>query len=161
MGVLPARRTRSATLPGGNRIERQLVKMMLQFPEILPEIRKQGVVPLIDDPHLKAIGQDILNDEESIDPSVDNPAGEADEVKRRLIAQLSIQEEIWDYKGCQRFINQFLLSKKRREAGTLDAQIKKAENEQDEQRWLELLRARQQQAVQADQRKTGFQKGVE
>ena len=40
----------------GSRLEQKIIAMMLQFPAVLPEIRKYNVVEFIENKHLKAIG---------------------------------------------------------------------------------------------------------
>jgi DNA primase len=148
-------------ISGGSRIERQLVAMMLQFPEILPEARKQNIVALIDDPLLRAIGKDALDGK---DPSVfagDSHEGEQNDRLRRLKAQLSLREEVWDYKGCRSFINHFVATRQRQEAAPLHEQIKQAERDQDEERCLQLLQEKQQQMVREHLRKAGSSKEVD
>jgi len=147
----------------GSRIERQLIAMMLQFPDILPEVRKENIVGLIDDPYLKAIGQDIINGGEPLTASETRSEGPDPEAIRRLRAQLSLTEEAWNYKGCQSLIHQFVLTKKRREAVSLEEQIREAERRNDEERWLQLLEEKQRR-VKRDrehQRKTGFPNEVD
>jgi DNA primase len=95
-----------------DRIERQLIAMMLQYPDILPEIRKQQIIPLMDDPTLRRIGQDVLDGKEGLDPKNKDDEGEYDRV-RRLKAQLSIPQEAWDYRGCMRIIQHFVRIKRR------------------------------------------------
>ena len=161
-GVAPDRASRGAspkhTEPirsRGSRIERQLVAMMLQFPDVLPEMRKQKIVALIDDPVLQAIGEDALKNEAHSAPGEDFE----DDHFRRLKAQLSLQEEVWDYKGCLRLINHFVLTKQRQEFAPLDEQIKQAERDHDEQRLLQLLKERQRQVDRfREQQQTGFPK---
>ncbi len=148
---------------GGSKIERQLIAMMLQFPDILPEVRKENIVGLIDDPHLKAIGQDIINGGESLTASGARPEGHEREAIRRLRAQLSLIEEAWNYKGCHSLIHQFVLTKKRREAVPLEEQIREAERSHDEKRWLQLLEEKQRR-VKRDREhrcKTGFPNEVD
>ena len=40
----------------GNRVERQIIAMMIQFPEILPDISNYKVLELFNDDRLKSIG---------------------------------------------------------------------------------------------------------
>jgi len=146
---------------GGSRIERQLVAMMLQFPKILPEVRKQNIVTLIDDPILRAIGQDALDGKDSVALAEDKREGQRDDTLRRLKAQLSLHEEVWDYKGCLSFINHFVAIRRRQEAAPMYEQIKQAERDHDEERWLQLLQEKQQQMVREHLRKAGSPKEVD
>ena len=124
---------------GGSRIERQVVAMMLQFPEILPDIRKKRVVDYIEDPQLKVIALEVTGD------STDNNAAGIDhEVKQRIMAQLSVREEKWEYKRCLDIINQLLTPRMRARAAQLDRQIRDAENQHDHERLLQLLQERKQ-----------------
>ncbi len=124
---------------GGSRIERQVVAMMLQFPEILPDIRKKRVVAYIEDPQLKVIAMEVMGD--STD---DMAAGIDHEGKQRTMAQLSVREEKWEYKRCLDIINQLLTPRMRARAAQLDRQIRDAENQHDHERLLQLLQERKQ-----------------
>ena len=108
--------------------------MMLQFPDILPEVRKQNIVSLIDDPLLRAIGQDALDGKDSTVRAEDRREDESDDTLRRLKAELSLHEEDWEYQGCLRFINHFVATRQRRKAAPLSEQIKQAEQDHDEER---------------------------
>ncbi len=146
----------------GSPIERQLVAMMLQFPDILPEMRKQKIVAMLEDPILQAIGQDALDGRERTGPEESGDASEYD-VHRRLKAQLSIQQEDWDYRGCMRTIRHFVSTKRRQASAPLDAQIKQAEKNHDEERLQQLLREKQEQVIRVrnQQRPIGISKEVD
>lgn len=148
------------TVSGGNPHERQLVAMMLQFPDILPEVRKQNIVNLIDDPVLQAIAQDALDGKDAAVFAEDRREEEKHDALRRLKAQLSLHEEDWDYKGCLSFINHFVATRQRRKAPPLYEQLKQAERDHDEEREQQLLREKQKQLdlVKAYQAKTGLSK---
>lgn len=141
-----ARAARSApvVLSKESRIERQLVAMMLQFPDILPEIRRHSVAALIEEPSLRSIAREVLSET----PSGARGAGHREDANtgslQRLKARLSLQEEVWDYRGCLRLIHHFVALKRRREGAPLDEQIKQAERDHDEERLLQLLKAKQQ-----------------
>ncbi|MDJ0875846.1 MAG: DNA primase [Desulfobacterales bacterium] len=145
------RRQSPAEQPGlalsqGSPIERQLVAMMLQFPEILPEMRKLKIVDMLDDPVLRGIGQDALDGREHPAPGESGDASEYD-FHRRLKAQLSIQQEDWDYRGCMRIIRHFVSTKRRQASAPLDAQIKQAEKDRDDERLQQLLKEKQEQVI--------------
>ena len=143
---------------GGSRLERQLVAMMLQYPDILPEIRKQNVVALINDPALRMIGQEILgvrdlgsqHDEYSNEVSPDDV--------RSIKANLSLQDENWEYNGCLGLIKQFIASKSHHAKDDLEEQIRQAENDNDFNRVAQLLREKNDRAVKYDRLKMGIQK---
>jgi DNA primase len=124
---------------GGSRIERQVVAMMLQFPEILPDIRKKRVVAYIEDPQLKVIATEITGESaRGIETGIDH------ETKQRMMAQLSVREEKWEYKRCLDIINQLLMPRMRARAAQLDRQIRDAEKQHDHERLLQLLQERKQ-----------------
>jgi DNA primase len=157
-GRRPAAASRPLTLSDHSRIERQLVAMMLQFPDILPEIRQQKIVALIEDPVLRAIAQDILDGRDSGTPEKGRQADENFDQVGRLKAQLSLQEEVWDTKGCLRLINHFVVTRQRMAAVALGEEIKKAEKNHDEARVLKLLKEKSQRLAQEHQLKAGFSK---
>jgi DNA primase len=144
-----------------SRIERQLVAMMLQFPNILPEIRKQQIIALMDDPTLRRIGQDVLDGKKDLGPEANDDDGEYDRV-RRLRAQLSIPQEDWDNRGCMRIIKHFVSIKRRQGSAPLDEQIKQAERNNDDEGLWQLLKQKQQQVARARaQQQKGFSKEVD
>ena len=149
--------SRPLTVSEHDRIERQLVAMMLQFPEILPEIRQQKIVALISDPLLKEIAQGVLDGGETFTPAHGRPVETVDQMGR-LKAQLSLQEEVWEYKGCLRLIHHFVITRRRMAAAALGEEIKNAERNHDEERALQLLREKQQRLAQEHQLKSGFSK---
>ena len=130
----------------GRRIERQLVAMMLQFPGILPEMRKQKIVAMLEDPILRAIGQDALDGRERTDLQADGQTSDHDH-HRRLKAQLSLQKEDWDYRGCMRVIQHFVSTRRRKKTVPLDEQIKQAELNRDEERLQQLLKEKHEQVL--------------
>jgi DNA primase len=141
--MAPPASTTSKNGSAGSPIERQLVAMMLQFPDILPEVRKFNIVALIEDPMLRAIGQDVLAGEDSAAQAKGRPENEEHDTLRRLKAQLSLREEVWDYRGCLNFIHHFVATRNRQEATPLYEQIKQAEKDHDEERSLQLLKEKQ------------------
>ena len=136
------------------RIERQLVAMMLQFPEILPEIRKQNIVRLIEDPVLKTIGQDTLGEiPHSKEMKETSRRMAADDVER-IKARLSIQEENWEMRGCLNLIRQFKTSKRAGSSNDLVEKIRQAERDDDSDQLNELLKKKNIQAIKHDREKT-------
>ena len=156
----PAEQTGLALAPS-SRIERQLVAMMLQYPDILPEIREQRIVSLMADPALQRIAQDVLDGRQDVFPEGDGDDAEYDRI-RRLKARLSIPQEAWDYRGCLRIIQHFAAIRRRQQAAALDEQIRQAEKNHDEKRLQQLLKARQEQVARVRGRQTaGFTSEVD
>ena len=132
----------------GSRLEQQIIAMMLQFPAILPEIKKYNVIEFIENRHLQFIGKTILEHQissveqisELLD-RIDNPE------QQHLISALAMVEESWDEAGCMKLIVQFIKQgQKRRDHQILD-RIKTAEKENDQETLNTLLREKQKLAV--------------
>lgn len=157
----PTSETRPLPHSEHGRIERQLVAMMLQFPDILPEVRRQNIVSLIDDPALRTIARNILEEKASIRSDPGRGENQDGDQLARLMAQLSLQDEVWEYRGCLRLINHFVVTRRRMEAAELGEEIQKAEKNHDEARALQLLKEKQQRLSQEHQLKAGFLKEAE
>jgi DNA primase len=127
----------------GSRLERQIIAMMLQYPAILPEIKKYDVIEYIDNPHLHAIGTTILESRISSDEQIaalfiDNPELES------LISSLAMIEESWEKNGCLKLIAQFVKNGQRRRDRQILDQIKAAEKMNDQETLAKLLKRKQQ-----------------
>ncbi|MBW2661203.1 MAG: DNA primase [Deltaproteobacteria bacterium] len=136
----------SSLQTGGNRIERQVIAMMLQFPQILPEIGERNVFDLFENNTLKSIGLFILSHKDLLNRGVAEIISSIDDIeKSNIVASLAIGDDLWDRDGCFRLIAQFELSRKRHEK-TLLREIKAAEKNNDYELLLQLLRKKQIQA---------------
>jgi DNA primase len=130
----------------GSRLERQIIAMMLQFPAILPEIRKNDVIEYIENPHLRSIATTILEHQLSSDKQIfelfiDKPEQE------RILSALAMIEDAWEKNGCLKLIAQFIKnSQKRRDRRILD-EIKAAEEQNDQEKLAKLLKQKQKLAV--------------
>ncbi|MFH0998347.1 MAG: DNA primase [Pseudomonadota bacterium] len=134
----------------GNKFEKRLIAMMLQFPEIIPELIEKNIIDYISDPLLKATGNDILISYRDLDnvpeqirdlPSIVLMTADNDE-KKRLVAALSIQKlEEWDLKECRKSIVQIERNQMKDNLRLLRQSLEAAEKcgDQDEQ---ELLKQR-------------------
>jgi DNA primase len=139
-----------------SRLERQIVAMMVQFPEMLNEIETRKVLDLFEDDTLKAIGQRILRSGGCEGGQVSDLMGLMDDgEKRRIIASLAMEEEMWDREGCLKLISQFEASRRRRRRTLLD-RIKAAEKENDHELLDKLLQEKQALAVSNEKQKTAF-----
>jgi len=129
------------------RFEKQIISMMLQFPEILPEIENQRVLDYFIDKRLVAIGHLIA---EVPPPKAGDVAGlmnRLDSVEhRKMIASLAITDEAWDLDNCEKLLAQFINSRQRRENSLLN-QIKAAEESKDEALLFTLLKKKQEQLI--------------
>ena len=130
----------------GNRLERRIIAMMLQFPEVLPEVDNRGVLNLFEDNILKSIGQFILKRKNrSVELASELMTIIDDKDKRSIIASLVMGDDLWDRDGCLKLIAQFESSKYRHERKLLQ-EIKDAEERNDHELLLGLLKKKQIQA---------------
>ena len=124
----------------GNRLERQIIAMMLQFPEVLSEVDNRGLLNLFEDNILKSIGQSVLK----LKDSSGEPASELmsiidDKDKKSIIASLVMEDDLWDREGCLKLIAQFESSRYRNERKLLQ-EIRDAEEHNDYELVLRLLK---------------------
>ncbi len=119
----------------GNKFNKHLIAMMLQFPVIIPDLIEKNLVETISDPLLKAIGNDIITSYRNLNntpehtndlPSIVLMAADNDE-KKRLIAACSIQKEEWSLEGCRKLIEQIERNQKRDNLRSLRQRMKAAE----------------------------------
>ena len=139
----------------GNRIERQIIAMMIQFPEILPDVNNYKVLELFNDETLKGIGESILEFNPTATDQVSELMSQVDDRKTQaLIASLAMGDESWNRKGCLRLLGKFAESgRKLREGGVLERQIKAAEKSNDHALLLQLLSKKQKMAERSEKQK--------
>jgi hypothetical protein len=77
---------------------------------------------------------------------------------RSIKANLSLQDENWEYNGCLGLIKQFIASKSHHAKDDLEEQIRQAENDNDFNRVAQLLREKNDRAVKYDKLKMESQK---
>jgi len=130
------------------RLERQMVTMMLQFPEMIDAVRQRRMVERFTDPVLAEIARGIADhdtrragdDIAALITRWDNPDVKAE------VARLSLIEEHWDRDGCMRLIDQFETSIRRGDKQALLKRIEAAERNGDVNLVAELLQEKQHQA---------------
>jgi len=139
----------------GSRVERQIIAMMIQFPDILPDIKEFKVLQLFNDDTLKGIGESILDlNPTSADQVSELMSGIDDGLTQGLIASLAMGNESWNRKGCLRVIGKFVESgRKLRDGGLLESQIKDAEKRNDHALLLKLLSKKQKMAENCEKQK--------
>jgi len=131
--------TVSAEAPS-KKIEQRVIAMMLQFPSILPEIRKRDLMECFDDDILKSIGRTILKLSRDSEIQVSEIISLIDEKeKESIIASLAMEDISWDQAGALKLIHQFEVGKSRRGQGLLD-KIKAAEAKGDVKELNDLLK---------------------
>jgi DNA primase len=152
----------------GLRLEKQIIAMTLQYPEIVPELIKRKIFDFFEDKNLRSIGKMvILNYTSQIgDPVLPvqpkNNAGRIADILatiddpeiRRTVISLIIEEVGWDDKGCYKLLSQFENSCKRRDH-TLLKEIRAAEQNNDHALLLQLLKQMKQKANPGPENKTG------
>ena len=139
----------------GNRVERQIIAMMIQFPEILPDISNYKVLELFNDDRLKSIGKFILEFNPTSAVQVSELMSQVgDRQTQALIASLAMGDESWNRKGCLRLLRRFVESERKlRDGGLLERQIKAAEKSNDHALLLKLLSKKQKMAEHSEKQK--------
>ena len=136
-----------------DRLEQQIIAMMLQFPEILPEIGKRNLLDLFENDALKSIGKLVLAQKDYSQGRVSDIISLcSDDEKKRLIAQLSFGEDLWNQEICLGIIARFEFSRRRNET-TLLEKIKAAEKNNDVELLEKLLQEKQKMAVLSNKQK--------
>jgi len=131
------------------RMERQMVSMMLQFPEMIAEIARRRLLVHFTDPVLSGIAQEIVKHfSDRSDDLSDLISDWGDAEQKAVIARLSLSEENWDRTGCMNLVNQFETFVSRRDTA-LQKRIEEAEKNGDEPLLAALLQEKQQQARKA------------
>ncbi len=129
----------------GHRMERHIIAMMLQFPDILPEVERKGILDRLVNDSLQAIGRMVLH--HSGRPVSEIIDSIQDEKLHTLAVGLAMKDNVWDYDGCLKLLQQFERSRNRQKDHLMD-EIKSAENDKDQALVLELLRKKQMQLTQ-------------
>jgi len=138
-----------------SRFERRIIAMMLQFPEILPDIDTHNVLKYFENKDLRSIGEFILE----INPTSADQVSELisqieNREKQALIASLAMEDESWNRKGCLTLLGKFVETrKKQRDSGLLEEQIKAAEDSNDQTLLLTLLTKKQKMAERSEKQK--------
>ncbi|MBT8373503.1 MAG: toprim domain-containing protein, partial [Deltaproteobacteria bacterium] len=138
----------------GTPLELQILAMMIQFRQILPEIVKNRVLDYFITPSLKTIGKLILSQKKANDTSISNLISLVDDdEKRNILASLSIKEEQWNLRDCRKIITKFIQTSPLRPSISLTEQIRAAEKENNEALLIKLLEEKQKLAVLDEQQK--------
>lgn len=131
-----------------NRLECRLLCMMLQSPNILPDIETRGIIDYFEDIRLKNIAALILaHPPEQAGDVSDLLNRLPDEAQRQLVASLAISQECWDKSSCEKLVAQFLNSRRRGQQQQLDQKIRTAEQNNDYDQLFKLLKEKQKQVV--------------
>jgi DNA primase len=148
-------RADTAASEPAERIEQRIISMMLQFPEIIPEIVTGNILALFTHEELKAAGEAVVgcryqsSDQlpELLDRMADGPG-------KRWIAFLAMGDEAWTLKGCKNLLAHFMRTRQKQGAGlSIQKAIEAAEREQNEAEVLRLLSEKQKMAVRREKQK--------
>jgi DNA primase len=128
------------------RMEIQLIAMMMRFPPTIDEVIERGFLDTFEDTILMGIARTIAdwsrNGEKDL---VDMVSSIEDPYYRSLIARLAVEESQWDRNGCGRLLKQFEDRQQRRKNADLQQQIEVAEKNGDYELLSILLRRKQNQ----------------
>ena len=138
----------------GTQMERQIVAMMLQFPDIIADIRHHKIVEYLKDPLLKSIGVIILNSKADPAHFVSDVLNHLDNAEQKqVVAQLSIHDGTWAREGCEKIVQRFKVQIQLQEEKQLTEKIKQAEKDNDTALLVELLAQKQKNAVNMEKQK--------
>lgn len=144
---MPPRLGEESLRDGGIRFEREIISMMLQFSEMLPEIGARDILDRFRDDTLKSLGHFILAHFQQAGYDVSQLIDRIDDNgKRNMVTQLAIDNHPWGREGCLNLLTQFELSRHHRKNNLLQ-EIKTAEASNDHELLAELLAKKQRQAV--------------
>ena len=146
---------RSPMVDTGNRFERQIIAMMLQYPDIIPEVKIYKALNYFESITLKNIGEYILKSNFTSTDQVSELMSRVDnEQKQTLIASLAMGDESWNMKGCLSLLGKFVeKGQKLRDRGVLEEQIRAAEKSNDYDLLLKLLNQKQKMAERSEKQK--------
>jgi DNA primase len=137
------RQTTERTAPP-DRLEQQIVAMIIRYPVMIPEIVGGNILDDFEDEKLKTIGQMIINQKESDENSVADWVSMIDDSRyRNLLAKLAIKDQRWERQGCERLLVQFESRRRRKIKKDLQRQIEAAERDNDVDLLSKLLKQKQ------------------
>ena len=130
-----------------DRLERQIITMMLQFPQILSKISERDIINLFEDNDLKSIGQLLMKYKKRPERRVSDIMNLIEDKEQRdMVASLAIGEDIWNHEACLGIINRFESIRKKNK-NTLIDKIKAAEKNNDVELIDKLLNQKQKLAI--------------
>jgi DNA primase len=135
------------------KLELQIIEMMLQFPTILSEIEGRKILSLFEDERLRSIGQMILSHKDRLDIKL---ADLIDLIEKKdeksIVAAMAIGESKWDYAACLTILARFE-SIRDKDKKMLIKKIKEAEENKDYELLSKLLSEKQKMAVLTEKKK--------
>lgn len=139
-----------------DRMEKKIIAMMVQYPEILPEIGKQKILTYFENKMLAKIGGLLLEQHAKGNQSVSSLIGRVNNPEQeKFIASLAIENSKWNHAGCLKLIQQFVRSKNKRNRD-LHMRIKTAEAQNDDKLLIVLMeQLRDQKKIQKKRESSG------
>ncbi len=129
------------------KLEKRIVTMLLQYPEMIPDVEKSGIVDRFSDAKLQSIGRVVIENSRDVRMTISElmEAGGHPELKQAIAALAMGELDGWSRKDCLRMIGQYQkLSDPDRHQ--IVAQIKAAEAAGDHETVARLLQLKQQRA---------------
>lgn len=138
-----------------SQVEQQVIAMMLQFPEMIPQIVKNNTLEYVSHPLLKLAGESLLRHGfQSTEQLPELLATIEDGALKETLVALAMTDERWTHKGCSAFLQQFMETRQKQMNGpSMQAAIKAAEREHNEAEVMRLLNERQKMAVRREKQK--------
>jgi DNA primase len=141
---------------GDERFEQRIIAMMLQFPEILPEVVDRGILGYFTNDRMKALGESIASRWRG---SPDSVAGLLERVEdaaiQEQLAFLAMGDESWNRNGCRTLLTRFVEGHQKTGARmALQKDIEAAEKTQNDTEITRLLNEKQKMAVRREKQKT-------
>lgn len=147
----PISRTATRETPdafeGHQRMELQLITMIMRFPPTIDKVLERGILDAFESQPLKNIALTMVDWSRRGSDSIADLVSTIDDPHyRNLIAKLAMDENQWDRNGCERLLKQFEDRRQRRKNADLQQQIEVAEQNGDYELLSRLLRRKQNQA---------------
>jgi DNA primase len=141
-----------------DKLERQIIAMMVQFPQILPEISRRNILELFENNALKSIGQLLLKHKDESEMQLSDIINLIEKKEQRnIVASLAIEESIWDHNACIGIITRFDSIRRKNEKKLLE-KIKAAEKDNDLELLVKLLNQKQKMALLTEKKKMALLK---
>lgn len=129
----------------GSRLERKIIAMMIQFPEMIPEVVHHGVLEHFENDILKSVGSAMVHCHE--DAALGDAVAGAIDGGEALYAALSIETEAWNTRDGLKLIHEFLAQSPKSEERMLLEEIRLAEKAQNKELLERLLEKKYKLAV--------------
>jgi DNA primase len=129
------------------KLEKRIVTMLLQYPEMIPDVEKSGIVDRFCNAKLQSIGRVVIENSRNVRMNISElmEAGGHPELKQAIAALAMGELDGWSRKDCLRMIGQYRkISDPDRHQ--IVAQIKTAEAAGDHETVARLLQLKQQRA---------------